>query len=45
VMNLLWIAAISVLVLVEKVGPYGKPIANAAGAVMLGSGLLLAAFG
>ncbi len=39
VMNLLWVAAISVLVLVEKVGPYGKPIANAAGAVMLGSGL------
>ena len=45
VMNLLWVAAISVLVLVEKVSPYGKPIANAAGAIMLGSGLLLAALG
>ena len=45
VMNLLWVAAISVLVLVEKAGPYGKPIAYAAGAVMLVSGLLLTALG
>jgi len=45
VMNLLWVAAISVLVLLEKVSPYGKRIANAAGAVLVGSGLLLAAFG
>jgi len=45
VMNLLWVATISVLVLVEKASRYGKPIANAAGAVLVGSGLLLAAFG
>jgi predicted metal-binding membrane protein len=45
VMNLLWVAAISALVLVEKVSRYGKPIANAAGAILVGSGLLLAALG
>jgi predicted metal-binding membrane protein len=45
VMNLLWVAAISALVLVEKVSRYGKPVATAAGAVLVGSGLLLAVFG
>ena len=44
VMNLLWVAAISVLVLLEKVSRYGKPIANVAGALLVGSGLILAAF-
>jgi predicted metal-binding membrane protein len=45
VMNLLWVAVISVLILIEKVSPYGKPIANAAGAALIGSGLLVAALG
>ena len=45
VMNLLWVAAISVLVLVEKVSLYGRPIAKAAGAALIASGLLVAALG
>jgi len=44
VMNLLWIAALSVLVLVEKVSGYGRPIATVAGAGLIASGLLLVAF-
>ena len=38
VMNLLWVAALSVLVLIEKTAPAGGWIAKAAGVAMLGSG-------
>jgi hypothetical protein len=34
-----------VFVLFEKVSCYGTAISNAAGAILVGSGLLLAAFG
>lgn len=40
VMNLLWVAALTILVLVEKVAPGGAVIARAAGATMIGAGLL-----
>jgi predicted metal-binding membrane protein len=40
VMNLLWIAALTVLVGIEKVAPKGKAIAKALGAVMIGAGVL-----
>lgn len=39
VMNLLWVAALAILVLVEKVGPVGAVIARLAGAALLGLGL------
>jgi predicted metal-binding membrane protein len=40
VMNLLWVAALSVLVTIEKVAPKGEAIAKALGAVMIGAGVL-----
>ena len=42
VMNLLWVAALTFLVLVEKIGPFGAHAARAAGAVMIVAGLLVA---
>jgi predicted metal-binding membrane protein len=41
VMNLLWVAAISVFVLLEKVTPYGRAIARITGVAMLVSGVAL----
>jgi len=41
VMNLLWVAALTVFVLVEKSGPAGIVIARAAGAAMIASGGLV----
>jgi predicted metal-binding membrane protein len=41
VMNLLWVAAISVFVLLEKVTPYGRAIARVTGVAMLASGIAL----
>ncbi len=41
VMNLLWVAAISVFVLLEKVTPYGRAIARVTGVAMLVSGIAL----
>jgi predicted metal-binding membrane protein len=38
VMNLLWIAALALLVLVEKLTPWGRWIARAAGAVCIAAG-------
>ena len=35
VMNLLWVAAISVFVLLEKVTPYGRAIARITGVVVI----------
>jgi predicted metal-binding membrane protein len=44
VMNLLWVAALSLLVLIEKVAPAGTIVARIAGALMIVAGLL-AVFG
>jgi predicted metal-binding membrane protein len=41
VMNLLWVAAIAFLVLVEKVAPGGDLIGRIAGAALLGAGIAL----
>jgi len=40
VMNILWIAALTVLVAIEKVAPKGEAIAKALGAVMIGAGVV-----
>jgi predicted metal-binding membrane protein len=40
VMNLLWVAALSLLVLIEKVAPAGTTVARIAGALMIVAGLL-----
>jgi predicted metal-binding membrane protein len=40
VMNLMWVAALTVLVLFEKIGPAGSVVARAAGAVMVFSGIV-----
>jgi predicted metal-binding membrane protein len=40
VMNLVWVAALTILVLFEKVGPAGTLVARVAGATMVGFGLL-----
>jgi len=41
VMNLAWVAALSVLVLLEKVAPYGRAIAYASGVAMIAAGVIL----
>jgi predicted metal-binding membrane protein len=41
VMNVLWIAALSILVLAEKLVPLGRTLPRAAGIVMITSGLVL----
>ena len=38
VMNLVWVAAISMFVLLEKVGPAGAVVARAAGVTMIVAG-------
>jgi predicted metal-binding membrane protein len=43
VMNLIWVAALSVLVLAEKMGPGAAIVARVAGAVMIVAGVLVAA--
>jgi predicted metal-binding membrane protein len=43
VMNLIWVAALTVFVLAEKIGPGGTLLPRAAGAVMIVAGLLFAA--
>jgi len=40
VMNLLWVAAIAALILVEKVVPFGRKIGLAGGAVLIAAGLV-----
>ena len=40
VMNILWIAALTVLVTMEKIAPKGDAIAKALGAVMIGAGVV-----
>jgi predicted metal-binding membrane protein len=44
-MNLLWVAALSVLVLLEKMAPFGHAIARVSGVVMLGGAIALAVLG
>jgi predicted metal-binding membrane protein len=41
VMNLLWVAALTVLVFMEKVGPVGAGVARAAGVTMIVFGIYL----
>jgi predicted metal-binding membrane protein len=43
VMNLLWVAAIAVFVLAEKIVPRGDLLARAAGVVLVGAGAALLA--
>lgn len=43
VMNLVWVAAIAVFVLIEKIAPGGQWIARASGVLLVGYGLLLLA--
>jgi predicted metal-binding membrane protein len=44
VMNLIWVAALTAFVLLEKIGPGGAMVARAAGAAMVLAGILLAVF-
>lgn len=39
VMNLYWIVGLAVLVALEKLGPSGRPLARAAGAILIGLGV------
>lgn len=38
VMNLMWVAAMAIFVLIEKVGPWGTRVARAAGVAMIAAG-------
>jgi len=40
VMNLIWVAALTIFVLLEKVGPAGAMIARVAGAMMVVFGIV-----
>jgi predicted metal-binding membrane protein len=44
IMNVLWIAGITVLIVVEKAAPTGSLIPRLTGALMVAAGLLLLAF-
>jgi predicted metal-binding membrane protein len=41
VMNLLWVAAIAGFILLEKMGPAGQRVGQAAGALMIAGGIVL----
>ena len=43
VMNLVWVAALTAFVLVEKIGPFGLIVARVSGAIMIVFGILVAA--
>jgi predicted metal-binding membrane protein len=43
IMNLVWIAGLAVLVLIEKVAPFGANLSRLAAAVLVGAGLYVAA--
>ena len=45
VMNLLWVAAISIFVLVEKVAPFGKDLGRLTSVCLVLSGLLVVIHG
>jgi predicted metal-binding membrane protein len=40
VMNLLWVAALTALVLLKKVGPFGAIAARVAGVIMMAVGVM-----
>jgi len=42
-MNLMWVAALTAFVLVEKIGPFGLIVARVAGALMIVVGILVVA--
>jgi predicted metal-binding membrane protein len=44
VMNLLWVAALSALVLLEKIAPFGRIVARASGLIMLAGAAALVAY-
>ena len=44
VMNLVWVAALTAFVLVEKIGPSGVIVARVAGAIMIAAGIYFAIF-
>jgi len=41
VMNLVWVAAMTIFVLVEKIGPAGALVARVAGVAMIAAGALV----
>jgi predicted metal-binding membrane protein len=41
VMNLVWVAAMAMFVLVEKIGPWGALVVRAAGVAMIAAGALV----
>jgi predicted metal-binding membrane protein len=41
VMNLFWVAALALFVLLEKIGPAGPPVARASGVLLIGFGLFV----
>ena len=41
VMNLVWVAALAVFILLEKIGPGGLRVARAAGAALIATGMVL----
>jgi predicted metal-binding membrane protein len=45
VMNVLWIALLALLIIVEKVTPFGRPIAHLAGIVLVAAGAWLFSMG
>jgi predicted metal-binding membrane protein len=45
VMNLVWVAVLTGLVLIEKTGPAGNMVARVAGAVMVAGGIVTMAMG
>ena len=42
-MHLVWVAAMAIFVLVEKIGPAGAFVVRAAGVAMVAAGLLVSA--
>jgi predicted metal-binding membrane protein len=41
VMNLLWVAAITIFVLIEKAAPYGQRVGRVCGACLVAAGVFL----
>ena len=41
VMNLVWVAALSIFVLIEKLAPAGAAVARVAGAILIAAGIIL----
>ena len=45
VMNLLWVAAIAIFVLIEKVAPFGRATGRGVGILLIGAGCYILASG